>query len=75
MSLAIVWLETGRATTTTDVDQRKNIGQWYPLGLYSLADNLIENSGGVAPDVPGAIGQNYGEPKLLNGGFGLGLGL
>jgi hypothetical protein len=46
-------------------------GDGYSQGPYRLpsfgnnsntaADNIIENAGGVAPNIPGAWGQNYGD--------------
>ena len=50
-----------------------HVGDSYTQGEYSNfplpvgpnsntgADNILENAGGYAPDIPKAYGQNYGE--------------
>jgi RHS repeat-associated protein len=39
----------------------------------TAADNIIEGAGGIAPNVPGAVNQNYGE--AIDYGIGVGSGM
>ncbi|MBU1306642.1 MAG: hypothetical protein KKF33_14125 [Alphaproteobacteria bacterium] len=66
----IIWPPAG--TTQSDFDKAvTGSGNNYSQGPYRIpptgnnsntaADNIIENAGGTAPNIPGAWGQNHGD--------------